>query len=98
MPIRPDYEATAAAAIDYLTARGDVDADRIGVNGASLGGYYAARVAAHEPRVKATVANCGPYDWAECFDDCRSSPARPSGTTRRVPPWRKPRRRRPGSR
>ncbi len=69
MPIRPDYESTAAAAIDYLTARGDVDADRIGINGASLGGYYAARVAAHEPRVKATVANCGPYDWAECFDD-----------------------------
>lgn len=69
MPIRPDYESTAAAAIDYLASRGDVDADRIGVNGASLGGYYAARVAAHEPRVKATVANCGPYDWAECFDD-----------------------------
>jgi dienelactone hydrolase len=68
MPIRPDYEATAAAAIDYLIARGDIDGDRIGVNGASLGGYYAARVAAHEPRVKATVANCGPYDWAECFD------------------------------
>jgi dipeptidyl aminopeptidase/acylaminoacyl peptidase len=69
LPIRPDYESTAAAAIDYLASRGDVDANRIGINGASLGGYYAARVAAHEPRVTATIANCGPYDWAECFDD-----------------------------
>ncbi|MDH4117036.1 MAG: esterase FrsA [Acidimicrobiia bacterium] len=69
LPIRADYEAATAATIDYLESRGDVDVDRIGVNGASLGGYYAARVAALEPRVKATIANCGPYDWGECFDD-----------------------------
>ena len=67
--IRPDYEVAVAAAIDWLVARDDIDAGRVGVIGSSLGGYYAARAAAFEPRVKATVANCGPYDWAECFDD-----------------------------
>lgn len=66
--IRPDYEKAIAAAIDYLESRGDVDATRIGLNGASLGGYYAPRAAAFEPRVTAAVANSGPYDFSECFD------------------------------
>jgi len=65
--IRPDYEKAVAAAIDYLESRQDVDANRIGLNGGSLGGYYAPRAAAFEPRVKACVGNCGPYDWSECF-------------------------------
>jgi len=67
--IRPDYEVAVAAAIDWLAGRDDADATRVGVTGSSLGGYYAARGAAFEPRVKATVVNCGPYDWGECFDD-----------------------------
>ncbi|MGZ8754748.1 MAG: alpha/beta hydrolase family protein [Acidimicrobiia bacterium] len=70
--IRPDYEVVVAAAIDWLVGRDDIDAGRIGVIGSSLGGYYAARGAAFEPRVKATLANSGPYDWAECFDDLPS--------------------------
>lgn len=69
LPIRPDYEVAVTAAIDFLETRDDVDPTRIGVSGSSLGGYYAARAAAFEPRVRATVTNCGPYDWAECFDD-----------------------------
>lgn len=67
LKIRPDYEKAVGAAIDYLESRGDVDAGRVGLNGASLGGYYAPRAAAYEPRVKACVGNCGPYDWSECF-------------------------------
>ncbi|NND85526.1 MAG: prolyl oligopeptidase family serine peptidase [Acidimicrobiia bacterium] len=65
---RPDYEVAISAAIDWLEGRTDVDASRIGLVGSSLGGYYAPRAAAHEPRVRATVANCGPYDWAACWD------------------------------
>lgn len=65
---RPDYEVAITAAIDWLEGRDDLDAARIGLVGASLGGYYAPRAAAHEPRVMATVANCGPYDWAACWD------------------------------
>ncbi len=62
--IRPDYEGPVAAAIDYLEERADVDASRVGIVGSSLGGYYAPRAAAYEPRVKACVAVSGPFRWA----------------------------------
>ena len=61
--IRPDFEAPLAAALDVLCARGDLDGNRIGMLGVSLGGYYAARAAAFEPRVKAVVVSGGPYDY-----------------------------------
>ncbi len=67
-PIRPDYEAAVSAALDLLTQRVDVDAARIGVAGVSLGGYYAVRSLAYEPRVKAGVANAGPWNLGECWD------------------------------
>ncbi len=65
--IRPDYEAAVSCALDALTDRGDLDGKRIGVAGVSLGGYYAERAAAFEPRIKAVVGNCGPWNWAECW-------------------------------
>jgi 2,6-dihydroxypseudooxynicotine hydrolase len=68
LPIRPDYEVVVGATIDALEARGDIDTDRIGLVGGSLGGYYACRAAAFEPRVKLAVDNCGPYDWQEIYD------------------------------
>jgi dienelactone hydrolase len=52
---RYDFETAAAAAVDYLQARPGVDGNRIALIGSSLGGYYAARAAAFEPRLKATV-------------------------------------------
>jgi 2,6-dihydroxypseudooxynicotine hydrolase len=67
-PIRHDYEVPVARVIDWVERRDDVDRSRIGLWGVSLGGYYAARAAAFEPRVKACVALSGPYDWAEGFD------------------------------
>jgi dienelactone hydrolase len=66
--IRPDYESAVSVALDTLTRRTDIDPDRIGLAGVSLGGYYAPRAAAFEPRVKAAVAICGPYNFAECWD------------------------------
>jgi predicted amidohydrolase/dienelactone hydrolase len=63
LPIEPAYERVTAAVVDYLQERADIDPDRIGVFGVSLGGYYAARSAAYEPRVRATVALSGPYRW-----------------------------------
>ncbi len=66
-PIEPAYERVVTAVADYLKGRDDVDPDRIGVFGVSLGGYYAARSAAFEPRVRAAVELAGPYrfdlDW-----------------------------------
>ena len=58
MKMRPDFEVTATAAIDYLRSRGDVDGARVGICGVSLGGYLASRCAAMEPRLKA-AACCG---------------------------------------
>ena len=63
LPIEPAYERVTTAVADYLKGRDDVDPDRLGVFGVSLGGYYAARSAAYEPQVRATVALAGPYRW-----------------------------------
>jgi dienelactone hydrolase len=60
---RPDYEKPVGAAIDWLEKRKDVDAQKIGIVGSSLGGYYVARAAAYEPRLKATVAWGAIYDY-----------------------------------
>jgi 2,6-dihydroxypseudooxynicotine hydrolase len=61
--IEPAYERVTTAVADYLKGRDDIDPDRIGVFGVSLGGYYAARSAVYEPRVRAAVALAGPYRW-----------------------------------
>jgi len=67
LPIEPAYERVAAAMADFLDGRDDVDPGRMGLMGVSLGGYYAARCAAYEPRLRAAVALAGPYrldlDW-----------------------------------
>jgi dipeptidyl aminopeptidase/acylaminoacyl peptidase len=65
---RPDYEVTTGAVIDYLETRSDLDADRVGVMGISLGGYYAPRSAIFEPRVKACVAWGGIWDWGKTWE------------------------------
>jgi len=63
--IRGDYEVPAKAVVDYATKRGDLDADRIGLWGVSLGGYYAPRAAAFDQRIKACIALAGPFEWTE---------------------------------
>ena len=68
LPIEPAYERVTTAVADYLKGRDDIDPDRIGVFGVSLGGYYAARSAAYEPRVRAAVALAGPYRWELDWD------------------------------
>ena len=52
----PDTEVPAAACMDYLETRSDVDPRRIGIMALSLGGYYAPRAAAFEKRFKCCVA------------------------------------------
>lgn len=66
--IRPDYEAAVSAALDHLAGRTDLDLERVGLTGVSMGGYYAPRAAAFEPRLKAVAPIGGPYNFGECWD------------------------------
>lgn len=54
--------AEQTAALDWLSARPDIDADRIGTLGISMGGTLAWWMAAIEPRIRAAVSLC-------CFAD-----------------------------
>jgi dienelactone hydrolase len=68
LPIEPAYERPVAAVLDWLEAREDLDASRVGLYGISLGGYYALRAAAHERRLKAVVSNAGPYKFGDLWE------------------------------
>ena len=67
--IRPDFEAPVAAALDVLGAGRDLDSRRVGMLGVSLGGYFAARAAAFESRIRALVISGGPYDFGALIRD-----------------------------
>src|SRR4029079_1767953 len=78
--LRPDTEHYATPVFDYLAARPEGDARRIGVIAISLGGYYAPRAAAFEKR----YACCLPCGRRNSKDATRAaSPGVRSGTTRR---------------
>lgn len=66
--IRPDYEVAVRAVLDHLSAEPDLDLGRVGAVGVSLGGYYAPRAAAFEPRVRAVAAIGGPYSFGARWD------------------------------
>lgn len=68
LPIRGDWEVPGRAIVDVLEGMPDVDSDRIAVWGVSLGGYYAARFASSDPRIKACISLCGPYNFGEIWD------------------------------
>ncbi|MFZ1729215.1 MAG: alpha/beta hydrolase [Bacteroidota bacterium] len=55
--VQPDYEIPLQVALDYLHDRPDVDDERVALIGNGLGSYFATRVAAFDPRVKALVVN-----------------------------------------
>ena len=69
LPLRADFENVAGPIVDWIQARDDLDGERIGMWGISLGGYYGPRAVAFEKRLKACVAVCGPYDWGALWDN-----------------------------
>ena len=77
LPIEPAYEKVVTAVVDYLASRADVDGGHVGLFGVSLGGYYAARAAAREKRLRAVVDLAGPYrfdlDWDELPEQTRAT-------------------------
>jgi fermentation-respiration switch protein FrsA (DUF1100 family) len=62
---RYDAEAWGSAAYDYLLTRDDVDHDRIGIFGLSLGGYFAPRIAGMDSRFKLCAVMGANHNWGE---------------------------------
>jgi len=67
LPLIAETEKYASAAYDYLAARPEIDPKRIGVMAISLGGYYAPRAAALEPRFAACVAWGAQWDYYDTW-------------------------------
>jgi len=65
LPFRPDWENVITPVVDYLVSRKDVDPDRVGLLGISMGGGLAPRAAAFEKRIKVCIANPGVLSWKE---------------------------------
>jgi dienelactone hydrolase len=76
LPLIAETENYATPAYEYLAGRGEFDANRIGVMALSLGGYYAPRAAALEPRFACCVAWGAQWDyheiWARRLEDLDS--------------------------
>jgi pimeloyl-ACP methyl ester carboxylesterase len=56
-----NYERAASAFIDAMVDRSDVDVDRIGVSGYSMGSHWGSRLAARDKRVKAVATAAANY-------------------------------------
>ena len=62
---RFDSEHWASRVVDWLETRADVDPQRIGMEGVSLGGYYCPRAVAFEPRFAMGVVWGANHDWRD---------------------------------
>lgn len=65
LPATAEAELWGTPVFDALASRHDVDAARIGITGISLGGYYAPRICANEPRIASGAVWGANHDWAE---------------------------------
>jgi Esterase FrsA-like len=68
--LTPRTEEPAAACLDYLAGRGDVNLQRTGIMALSLGGYYAPRAAALEHRLKFCAVWGAIWDLLTCTEIC----------------------------
>ena len=65
LPATPFSEKWASPCYDWLAAHPEVDADRIGIAGISLGGHFVGRAAAFEPRFASAAVWGANHNWAE---------------------------------
>lgn len=65
LPATPYSERWATPALEWLLTQPDVDPARIGMTGISLGGHYAPRAVALEPRFAAGAVWGANHNWAE---------------------------------
>ena len=64
-PAISDSERWASRWVDWLQTQADVDASRLGMTGISLGGHYAPRAVAYEPRFASGAVWGANHNWAE---------------------------------
>ncbi|MEQ8700266.1 MAG: alpha/beta hydrolase [Bauldia litoralis] len=83
LPTVVDTERPAGACLDWLADRPEVDAGSVGIVAMSLGGYYAPRAAAFDPRLACCVA------WGARWDNAGSHGRilRDPTAARSVPGW-----------
>lgn len=65
LPVDPHSESWASRAIDWLERQPDADPKRIGMTGISLGGHFAPRAVAYEPRFASGAVWGANHNWAE---------------------------------
>jgi dipeptidyl aminopeptidase/acylaminoacyl peptidase len=65
IPATHEAERWASSWVDWLEARVEVDPARIGMTGISLGGFYAPRAVAFEPRFASGAVWGANHNWAE---------------------------------
>ena len=68
LPVDPHSESWASKAVDWLEQRPDVDPRRIGMTGISLGGHFAPRAVAYEPRFASGAVWGANHNWREVQD------------------------------
>lgn len=67
--LRPDWEVVIRAVVDAVAGLPQIDAARIALYGASLGGYLAPRAASEEHRLAACIADPGLWSMTGVFQD-----------------------------
>ncbi len=65
LPVDPHSETWASLAVDWLELRPEIDAAHIGMTGISLGGHFAPRAVAYEPRFASGACWGANHNWLE---------------------------------
>ncbi len=65
LPVDPHSENWASRAVDWLETQPDAEPQRIAMTGISLGGHFAPRAVAFEPRFAAGAVWGANHNWAE---------------------------------
>ncbi len=68
LPVDPHSESWASKAVDWLAQQDDVDPSKIGMTGISLGGHFAPRAVAYEPRFASGAVWGANHNWREVQD------------------------------
>lgn len=68
LPVDPHSESWASKAVDWLERQADVDPARIAMAGISLGGHFAPRAVAFEPRFASGAVWGANHNWREVQD------------------------------